>query len=280
MTGTIRTHGKCILAGEHSVVRGGEALVFPLHSRGLSLGWEEAASPSVPEGAFAVPFQKAWERALSLSGFTPTRALRVRIASDIPVRAGLGSSAALSVAVARLLEEQGAQIPDLFALAIEIENLFHGKSSGIDVASVLTSSPIAYRKNSPPAPLAPVWRPALYLADTGLRSSTKDCVAKVEAARRPDLDERMQEAVKLAREALARADGETALAEAIRLARSCFSEWELGSPALENHLLEAGALAVKPTGSGGGGFLLSLWKSAPPPALGLIPVSADFSRAP
>ena len=38
-------------------------------------------------------------------------------------------------------------------------------------------------------------------------------------------------------------------------------------------LKNAGAIAVKPTGSGGGGFVVSLWdKQPPPPDLGLIAI--------
>jgi mevalonate kinase len=32
-------------------------------------------------------------------------------------------------------------------------------------------------------------------------------------------------------------------------------------------LLEAGACAIKPTGSGGGGYILSLWQKDPPAAI-------------
>lgn len=278
MSGSIVTHGKCILAGEHSVVRGGEALVFPLRSRLLKLEWAPAAKLEVTEGPFAIPFEKAWSKALELTGFRPSSGARVQITSNIPVQAGLGSSAALSVAVVRFLEAQGAQVDNAFALALDLENIFHGKSSGIDIASVLAQRPIGYRKNARPDSLALAWQPLLFLADTGARSSTKACVEKVEAAHRPDLDDRMSQAVGMAKEALAALSGESALAESMKLAASCFAEWGLASPQVEKNLYEAGALAVKPTGSGGGGFLLSLWKKAPPAGLGLIPVWADSAR--
>lgn len=37
-----------------------------------------------------------------------------------------------------------------------------------------------------------------------------------------------------------------------------------------NRLTAEGALAVKPTGSGGGGFVLSLWDRQPPESLELL----------
>jgi mevalonate kinase len=64
------------------------------------------------------------------------------------------------------------------------------------------------------------------------------------------------------------------LAEALTEAASCFSEWGLvpASVAAQMRELEkAGALAVKPTGSGDGGFLLSLWPG-PTSRDGLFPL--------
>jgi len=294
---SVRTHGKVILAGEHGVVRGGEALVFPLRSRSLTLSWgpspdgkyhvRSSLSPADPESPggspLGEPFREALNRALDLTRFTtPHRGYRVQIESDIPVRAGLGSSAALSVAVVRFLAGEGASLAHPFALALELENIFHGKSSGIDVACVLSSVPIRYSRAAPPQDLRMAWRPRLFLLDTGLRSATKDCVMKVEAAGRKDLDERMGRAVAGAKSALQseQSDRVTELAGALELAASCFEEWGLGpDPALRQQLKLRGALAVKPTGSGGGGFLLTLWNQPPPGDLGLIPVWPEDSVA-
>jgi mevalonate kinase len=292
----IKTHGKVILAGEHGVVRGGEALVLPLRSRSLELSWEPspdgkfhvnstvAGEPAEKPGPLAEPFRLALNLALDITRFqTPHRGYRVNLHSDIPVRAGLGSSAALSVAVVRFLAGEGAKLEQPFGLALEIENIFHGKSSGIDVACVLSSAPIRYVRSAPPQDLRMAWRPRFYLSDTGARSSTKECVQKVEAANRRDLDERMAQAVKDAKSALLseQSDRETELADAMNLAGSCFTEWGLGAPeTLVKKLKDAGALAVKPTGSGGGGYLLTLWKEPPPEELALIPVWEDSSKAP
>ena len=56
------------------------------------------------------------------------------------------------------------------------------------------------------------------------------------------------------------------LAESINNAADCFTQWGLISTPLKQHMLrlrEMGAIAVKPTGSGGGGYVLSLWERAP-----------------
>jgi mevalonate kinase len=54
------------------------------------------------------------------------------------------------------------------------------------------------------------------------------------------------------------------LAESMNSAEACFSDWNLipeSARAQAAELRAQGALAVKPTGSGNGGFLLSLWKN-------------------
>ena len=62
------------------------------------------------------------------------------------------------------------------------------------------------------------------------------------------------------------------LAESIQQGASCFHQWGLVSETLEQHmklLYAHGALAVKPTGSGNGGFVISLWEQPPTTALPL-----------
>jgi mevalonate kinase len=51
-------------------------------------------------------------------------------------------------------------------------------------------------------------------------------------------------------------------AQAIELAQSCFVDWNLVPAEAQQHinlLKSNGALACKMTGSGGGGYVLSLW---------------------
>ncbi|HWU44642.1 MAG TPA: hypothetical protein VN132_14420, partial [Bdellovibrio sp.] len=67
-------------------------------------------------------------------------------------------------------------------------------------------------------------------------------------------------------------EGEALLSQAINQAGECFEQWNLNEGAPAKHiqwLRENGAIAIKPTGSGGGGYVLSLWHSKPP--IDLIP---------
>ena len=256
--------GKCILAGEHSVVRGKPALVAPLFSKKLTLDCQPAEQWKL-NGPPAL--EKAILRAQEILG--KKSAWNVSMASEIPLQAGLGSSAALSVAITKLLCPQSE---NLFPIAMELENLFHGKSSGIDVAAVLSQKPIRFQKGkAEKQELKNLGK--FFLFDTGLRSSTKDCVKQVEAMQRSDLDDRMEQAVELLAQ-----DSLPAIKEAMEMASSCFREWNLIPQKMEEQMqaLKAkGALAVKPTGSGNGGFLLSLWNNPPE---GLLPI-VDFSNS-
>ena len=60
------------------------------------------------------------------------------------------------------------------------------------------------------------------------------------------------------------------LSQAIHQARGCFERWGLASGEMGNHiqwLFSQGAYAVKPTGSGDGGYVLSLWRKPPPQSM-------------
>jgi mevalonate kinase len=280
MNGSVRTFGKCILLGEHSAVRAHPALVFPLSSRALDLSWRQSSGEglAVDAGDFAPAFRAALGEALRLANAKlPAGAWHFTLTSTVPPQAGLGSSAALSVAIAKFFTELKLLGGDLYPFALELENLFHGKSSGMDVAAVLSAAPILFRAGSVEK-LTLAWRPRLFLSDTGLRSSTKSCVEKVIAMNRPDLDERNANAVLLGRQALGLENGRALLGVAMEEALACFRDWDLVPASVEAQLGElkkAGALAVKPTGSGNGGYLLSLWEEEAKVPAGLIPVWAD-----
>lgn len=260
-------------------MRGQPSVVLPLSSRSLELKWEKkkGSGLEVDAGDFAPAFRAALSEALRLAGAElPAGAWAFHLRSDIPAQAGLGSSAALSVAIARFFAELELLSGDLFPFALSLENLFHGKSSGIDVAAVLNEKPIRFQAGKA-TPLELNWRPHLYLSDTGLRSSTKACVEQVIAMNRPDLDERHGRAAELGIRALATVNAVEDLAHALDEGLACFEAWNLVPPAAAAQVAElkaAGALSVKPTGSGNGGYLMSLWDKPAPATRGLIPVWA------
>ena len=79
----------------------------------------------------------------------------------------------------------------------------------------------------------------------------------------------MQTAVLNAKQALEQSytpESQNCLIHTIQQAHDCFAEWGLLTPGLQQHIKDLyakGALAAKPTGSGGGGYVLSFWGAIP-----------------
>lgn len=279
--------GKWILLGEHSVIRNFPALVFPLKTKKLRLRFSaDFDSPPVTStlgGACrrALIGAKRFYDERGKSFHFPEGNFELK--SSIPVSAGLGSSAALCVAIGRLLVHEGvAQETDLFELCRTMEDEFHGTSSGMDLAVILADRPLLFQRQASPQNVPLNWTPQIFLFDTGLRSSTQESVEKVsqrfqnEKEVMEKLDQTMAEAVLTALRALSLDEerGKPLLIEAIHKGLECFESWDLiptSVAAQMKELRDGGALAVKPTGSGAGGFLLSLWDQ-PPSDTRLIPV--------
>lgn len=275
------TTGKWILAGEHAVLRGCPALVFPLPSARLQFSYSPVSTGnqdialelSGSRGAeLDLLFWGVLEKACALTGLRRHQLDgRVKIQSEIPVGAGLGASAAFCVAIARWLSFEGHIEPhQIENFARELENLFHGESSGVDVAVAHGGKPIRFLRSGPREVLNLKWNPHCYLTFSGKRGVTRECVDQVKALWTQDptegarLDQQMAEAVSEAEAALKLdpACGQPQLLMALEKAAGCFYSWGLFDEACESKARELktlGALMVKPTGSGGGGYLLSLW---------------------
>jgi len=278
----LKAYGKFILAGEHTVLRGGSALVFPVKSQFLEVGWVKTEEPLQVE--FQGPHAKEiklifWgvvEQALKDLGHTRDD-LRgeLKFVCEIPLGAGLGASATLCVAVGKWFCQLGwINKTDIYEFARNLENLFHGESSGVDIAAALEGQGLRFFRGGERVPLKINWQPQFYLSFCGHKGMTSECVDTVKALHttHPEeakkIDEQMLKAVQLAELALSleAKEGLPRLIESMNLSKNCFEQWSLTKGALGEHmseLLDNGALAVKPTGSGGGGFVLSLWDKTP-----------------
>ncbi len=276
-----RTFGKWILAGEHAVLRGCPALAFPLTSKALELVYRfvdcpvEVSFRGTHGQELNLLFYGVIENAMSRLRISDPLRGRFEISSELPVGAGLGASAAVCGAVARWCFGQGWIAEDeIYEFARSLEDLFHGESSGVDLAVSLSAQGVCFQRGKPHISIRPAWWPHLYLSYCGSRGMTSDCVAKVKRMfdSQKDfarlMDAQMEQAVHLAQLALSRDDQQARidLLQAIELARDCFDRWGLSGGDLGEHmqrLRQSGALAVKPTGSGGGGFVLSFWETKP-----------------
>ncbi len=274
---SIEVPAKWVLSGEHSVLRGKSAVAFPLPRFSLKLSVQKKKTLSISPNPFQSQIRSLIGRALEFLNADPERFTEGEIAieSNIPIGAGLGSSAALCVAIARLaIWKTGSDLARWIPLATRLEDVFHGKSSGMDVNAIAHGKPILFSVDEGARPLEGLASlPAFAFYDSGIRGNTRDCIERVKhwQAQHPHLKDRfdtqMQEASDLARSGLLeyqknREAGLRLIRRSMELSEECLETWGLVTPELLNQksdLLRQGALAVKLTGAGLGGFWVALW---------------------
>lgn len=287
MSSVFRTiaYGKWILSGEHSVLRGQEAIVVPLFSKklyfeflpgpqvdGLRIHIEGSHSSDI-ESIVRALLSKAIE-ILELKKFTLSGDIHIQ--NEIPLGSGLGASSSLCVAFGRWFCSMNLIEPNkVYEFSRNLENLFHGESSGVDIAVVLNEKPLIFKRPQSIEYIENYFKPHLYLSYSGQRGVTKDCVEKVKKIFLVDpekalrLDQSMLETTQLLKQAfiisntiISDQNRENQMVLGMDKAYSIFQEWGLTRGAIDEHissLKRMGALACKPTGSGGGGYVLSLW---------------------
>ena len=275
------TYGKWILAGEHAVLRGHGALVFPIKEKYLNLRYlatnnDLSAHYDGERGNDNhTLFWSVIEKGLQLVGLPLNNTFgEFHLYSNIPVGAGMGASAALCVALARWFVAQDLISDEsLHEFAKQLEDIFHGKSSGLDIAGVAAPTGVYFQQGQWNQ-IKQAWHPNWYLSSCGDIGKTSLCIQQVnkiwesDSAYASQIDLNMFDSVLQARDALERDSSESKdlLADAVNRAAGCFYDWGLVSGELEHHMNElkhAGAIAVKPTGSGGGGHVVSLWDVTP-----------------
>jgi len=210
--------------------------------------------------------QQVLERAKRKAG------VNVRINSDIPVSAGLGSSAAVAtstiVAVSNLLEIELSR-DQIFRMAYESERLVHGTPSGIDPAISTYGGTLQFQRGQDFTPLNVETDIPLVVGNTKVERSTGELVALVRHIREhyPSIiDPIIKTGGKIALdavEALKRGDLPT-VGELMNINHALLCAVGVSHESLERLVYaarKASALGAKLTGGGGGGCMIALAKA-------------------
>ena len=294
--------GKIILFGEHAVVYGRPALAVPVtqvkatatvreNSRGgiwidaPDIGLSCELSHLAPDHPLAAVIDGVF-RFLGISPFPP---LHIKVHSTIPVASGLGSGAAVSVAIIRALSSalhRPLSDEQVSALAYETEKLHHGTPSGIDNTVVTYAKPVYFIKGQPIEALHVGAPFTVVIGDTGISAPTKESVGNVR---------KLWEADKPHWEAIFDQVGE--ITQAARAAIETGDVATLGLLMDDNHALlqqltvsgveldrlteaahRSGALGAKLSGGGRGGNMIALVHKENAPAVAEALMSAGAKR--
>ncbi|HEU4730977.1 MAG TPA: mevalonate kinase [Kofleriaceae bacterium] len=268
--------GKIILLGEHAVVYGYPALAAAL-DRGVTM----APVPTPAGGPLRLEL-RAWDLAVTAGDDHPVARSLVAIAdalgagrpplslvgeAQLPPGAGLGSSAALAVAVARALlayAKRAADVATLTRAAGASEALVHGRPSGVDVALAIAGGIGVFRRSTGLRPLGGVPPLRVLVGPSGAPRSTAamaERVAEVTGGRADDA--RLRELGELTDAGTAALVGGevAALGAAMDRAQGLLGALGVSTPQLEalcEAARAAGAHGAKLTGAGGGGAVIAI----------------------
>lgn len=277
--------GKIILFGEHAVVYGQPAIAIPVNKVKATArvfpnfdappGSVQIQAPDISldmklsnlnqESPLAAAVHLTFE-ALQLENIP---AFTLRISSSIPIAAGMGSGAAVAVAIIRGVSNfLGKPLPDpvVADLSYEVEKIHHGNPSGIDNNVVSYGKPVYFVRGAP-IEFLEITKPTHWLiADTGEKTPTIETVSDVRKKQEAnpmfynDIFEKIGEITKKARHALIEGDA-SFLGNLLIENQVLLNELDVSSLAIDNLVqsaLDAGAAGAKLSGGGRGGNIIAL----------------------
>lgn len=281
---TASSHSKLIVLGEHSVVYGKPAIAIPFPSIHATASVEEHIHPNNAKGLILKChyFEGKLEYApTKLSGIVACIhatiealekhpvGMTIHLDSTIPIGRGLGSSAAVAIAIVKCLYSYyGEELsqPKLMELVHIAETHAHGNPSGIDMVAASSEFPIWFEKGKDTLPILLGAQLHIVVADTGRIGDTRAAVESIREnyslnpiATKHSID-LLGELTYMAKDALINGKIEL-LGNYMNLAHI-----ELDKLGVSNHIIDNlvkiaqnnGALGAKLTGGGRGGCVLAL----------------------
>lgn len=274
-------HSKLILIGEHAAVYGKPAIAVPFPLEVAAVIEDRDGEIMLACTHYTGSIDEAPAQLQGIASCIketlefleqPLEGLLIHLKSEIPIGRGLGSSAAIAIAIVRGLfsfyKKPLAQ-NKLMDLVHRAEVYAHGNPSGIDMVAASSDFPILFEKEKGAAPLLVHTPFHLAVADSGEVSDTLSAVKGVKEKYRLEpinmkgTVERIGELAVLAKAALANGD--------IPLLGRLLDENHKGLQAMGvsnewlDRLVEAskneGALGAKLTGGGRGGCMIALARS-------------------
>lgn len=253
--GSGKAYGKLILFGEHFVVHGLPSIIIPI-DRYIQVKVSRGPSRVQPN------LQHIINIAISELGVDEINIESIE--SNIPQSAGMGSSAALCVAILRAIaDEYDLKLDDenMFRIATKMENVFHGKSSGVDVIMAIHHRPIIYQNS--------VYKPIDIKVNLGVKilpryQSTGEIVENVFnfKEKHPKLFEHILDSYRMIYEEVL--DFKTdykRLGELMNINQSLLRSIGVSDNRVDKiitDMLESGALGAKISGAGRGGSIIAL----------------------
>ncbi len=274
--------GKIILFGEHAVVYGQPALAVPVTQVQAEVRIEKNPSAGIQINAPDIKLSEKLDTLVSSHPLVATvrntlnaleaaslSGISILIQSEIPVASGLGSGAAVSVAITRALAEymkKPLTDEQVSALAFEIEKLHHGTPSGIDNTVVTYAKPVYFVKGETIEVLKVVQPFTIVIADTGIPTSTKESVrdVRMQHHKNPEKYETLfamaGSIAKTARQLIEGGMPES-LGPLMDENHALLRSMKVSSPELDDLVIaarNAGALGAKMSGGGRGGNMIAL----------------------
>jgi mevalonate kinase len=248
--------GKLILFGEHAVVYGHKAIA-------ASLPMSTSVTIRTIEGPTTTTAAHVDVRLMQLLTLAlPQTGLQVEIEGNLPLGRGLGSSAALSVALLRAKSEMNnspLSNSQLQSDALDLERIFHGNPSGIDNAVAAERGVFLYTKAGGSSRIEFPDTPIVIL-DSMEQGNTKSMVEGVAAniaVNRPHLAKLGE----ITESALGYIDNASVLGELMNKAHAHLKEIGVSNAKLDELVdfsIANGAVGAKLSGAGGGGVVVAL----------------------